>query len=111
MIVPGNAMGLNLNVQLLWKRFNISPPALIQTNNTISGIQMAARGLGYVMANEELVHFVPPAERGNLVFCTLPGMSQQRKYYYGYAESNPDRELILKTIEIMKAMAAGEKTI
>lgn len=111
MIVPGNAMGLNLNVQLLWKRFNISPPALIQTNNTISGIQMAARGLGYVMANEELVRFVPSTEQDNLVFCTLPGMSQQRKYYYGYAESNPDRELVLRTIEIMKAMAAGEETI
>ena len=38
-------------------------------------------------------------------------MSQARKYYYGYAESNPDRELILQTIEIMKAMAAGEETI
>ena len=102
MIVPGSAMGLNLNVQLLWKRFQISPPALIQTSNTISGVQMVAAGLGYMLGNEELVRFLQPEQRENVLYCSLPDMEQTRKYYYGYAESNPEKELIRETVEIMK---------
>lgn len=104
MIVPGSAMGLNLNVQLLWKRFQISPPALIQTNNTISGVQMVAAGLGYMLGNEELVRFLQPEQRENVVYCTLPGMEQTRKYFYGYAEANPEKALIRQAVTILKDM-------
>lgn len=104
MIVPGSAMGLNLNVQLLWKRFQISPPALIQTNNTISGVQMVAAGLGYMLGNEELVRFLQPEQRENVVYCTLPDMEQTRKYFYGYAEANPEKALIRQAVAILKDM-------
>lgn len=108
MIVPGSAMGLNLNVQLLWKRFQISPPALIQTNNTISGVQMVAAGLGYMLGNEELVRFLQPEQRENVVYCTLPGMEQTRKYFYGYAEANPEKALIRQTVTILKDMVGPD---
>ena len=104
MIVPGNSMGLNLNVQLFWKHYNIVPPSLIQTNNTISGVQMVASGLGYMLGNEELVRFLQPEQRKEVVYCTMPEMKQTRKYYYGYAETNPEQELILETIRIMKTI-------
>ena len=84
MIIPGNSMGLNLNVQLLWKHYNIVPPSLIQTNNTISGVQMVADGLGYMLGNEDLVRFLQPEQRREVVYCTMPDMKQTRKYYYGY---------------------------
>ncbi len=106
MIVPGNAMGLNLNVQLLWKHYGIVPPSLIQTNNTISGIQMAAGGLGYMLGNEELVRFLQPEQRQEVVYCSLPEMKQARKYYYGYAETNPERDLILEVIRIMQEIVS-----
>lgn len=106
MILPGSAMGLNLNVQLLRKHYDLNPPSFLQTNNTVSGIQMVARGLGYMLGNEELVRFVSAEERDKIVYCTLPAMSRTRKYYYGYAESNPNRDLILKTVAIMKAMTS-----
>ena len=104
MIVPGSAMGLNLNVQLLWKRFRISPPALIQTSNTISGVQMVAAGLGYMLGNEELVRFLQPEQRENVAYCVLPDMEQTRKYFYGYAEANPEKALIRQAVAILKDM-------
>ena len=104
MIVPGNSMGLNLNVQLLWKHYDIVPPSLIQTNNTISGVQMVASGLGYMLGNEDLVRFLQPEQRSKVVYCTMPEMKQTRKYYYGYAETSPEQELILETIKIMKTI-------
>ena len=106
MIVPGGSMGLNLNVQLLWKRYGVFPPAVLQTNNMISGVQMVGRGLGYMLGNEELLQFLPPERRSEIVFCTLPGMSQNRKYYYGYADNNPNLDLILETVRIMKEIIA-----
>lgn len=108
MIVPGSAMGLNLNVQLLWKRFQISPPALIQTNNTISGVQMVAAGLGYMLGNEELVRFLQPEQRENVFYCVLPDMEQTRKYYYGYAEANPEKALIRQAVAILKDMVGPD---
>ena len=108
MIVPGSAMGLNLNVQLLWKRFQISPPALIQTNNTISGVQMVAAGLGYMLGNEELVRFLQPEQRENVVYCVLPDMEQTRKYFYGYAEANPEKALIRQAVAILKDMVGPD---
>lgn len=108
MIIPGNSMGLNLNVQLLWKHYDIVPPSLIQTNSTISGVQMVASGLGYMLGNEELVRFLQPGQRGEVVYCTMPEMKQTRKYYYGYSETNPEKELILETIRIMKTIVHVE---
>ena len=108
MIIPGNSMGLNLNVQLLWKHYNIVPPSLIQTNNTISGVQMVADGLGYMLGNEDLVRFLQPEQRREVVYCAMPDMKQTRKYYYGYAETNPERELILKTIDIMRKIVCDD---
>ena len=107
MIIPGNSMGLNLNVQLLWKHYSITPDSLIQTNNTISGVQMAAEGLGYMLGNEELVKFLQPDQRSNVVYCTLPDMKQTRKYYYGYAGNNPEKEIILETIRIIKQISGA----
>lgn len=108
MIIPGNSMGLNLNVQLLWKHYSITPDSLIQTNNTISGVQMAAEGLGYMLGNEELVKFLQPDQRSNVVYCTLPDMKQTRKYYYGYAGNNPEKEIILETIRIIKQISGAD---
>ncbi len=104
MIIPGNSMGLNLNVQLLWKHYDIVPPSLVQTNNSLSGVQMVASGLGYMLGNEELVRFLQPDQRKEVVYCTMPEMKQTRKYYYSYAGANPERDLILETIRIMKTI-------
>ena len=106
MIVPGNSMGLNLNVQLLWKNYSVIPPSLIQTNNTVSGVQMVAHNLGYMLGNEELVRFLQPEQQREVVYCILPEMERTRKYYYGYAEMNPERELILEMITIMRSIVA-----
>lgn len=107
MIVPGSSMGSNLNVQLLWKTFGFNPPNVIQTNNTITGIQMVAQGLGYMMGNDELVRFLQPDMQANVKYCTLPNMFQTRKYYYCYAENAPDLDLILKAIEHMQQITAA----
>lgn len=104
MIVPGGSMGLNLNVQLLWKRYGITPPAVIQTNNMISGVQMVSRGLGYMLGNEELVRFLEPEQRDQIVYCSLPDMGQTRKYYYGFSETSPERGLILEVVEFLKEL-------
>ena len=57
-----------------------------------------------MLGNEELVRFLQPEQRKEVVYCTMPEMKQTRKYYYGYAETNPEQELILETIRIMKAI-------
>lgn len=106
MIVPGNSMGLNLNVQLLWKHYCIETPSIIQTNNMISGVQMVSAGLGYMLGNEELVCFLQPEQRSDIAYCILPEMKHFRKYYYGYAENNPERELILETVDIMRKIVS-----
>ncbi|MBR6208224.1 MAG: LysR family transcriptional regulator [Oscillospiraceae bacterium] len=104
MIVPGSLMGLNLNVQLLWKRYGIAPPSVIQTKNMISGVQMVALGLGFMLGNEELVRFLQPEERDRIIYCSLPDMAQTRNYYYGFSESNPERDLIINVIKSLKGL-------
>ena len=105
MIIPGNSMGLNLNVQLLWQQYDIHPDALVQTNNTLSGVQMVAKGLGYMLGNEELVRFLLPEEKDDVIYCLLPGMPSSRKYYYGYAESSPHLGLIKEAVELLRSIA------
>lgn len=110
MIIPGSAMGLYLNAQLLWKQYRINPPSIIQSKNTLTSIQMAANGLGFMLGNEELIRFLQPEDKDKIVYCTLPGMSKVRKYYYGYSENNPQKDLIEKVLAIMKNIVSDKNS-
>ena len=104
LIMPGNSMGLHLNTQLLTKKYHIDSPSIIQTSNILTGAQMVSHGFGYMLGNDELLRFLSPKYRRQIVHCILPEMSSDRKYYYGYLESNQNLELIEKSIQIMRSL-------
>ena len=61
-----------------------------------------------MLGNEELVRFLQPEQQREVVYCILPEMVRTRKCYYGYAEMNPERELILEMIKIMRSIAVDQ---
>lgn len=102
MIIPGNSMGLSLNMNLLKEQYRLMPCATIQTCNIFTAAEMIANGLGYMLGNNELTRLLTQQARAKILYCVLPDMPTSRKYYFGYAEKNPNLLIIKEVVRILR---------
>lgn len=106
-ISPVSTQGLYLNYMDMVDRFHISPSRIIQTANQVVALRMVARGLGYLYSGDVLYggalsEFLSPEERQHLIYCSLPGLPNERKLYYAYSPQNGNRELIEECIALLQ---------
>ena len=101
-ISPSSSQGLYLNFRNLMEQFHIRPSRIIQTASMATGVQMAARGLGYIYIGSAMLELLSPELRKNLMICTLPGLANSRKDYCAYSETNIQAPLIREVISILK---------
>lgn len=101
-IAPAMSQGLYLNFQQLINQYHIHPKRIISTSNMVTAVNFLADGLGYLYNSEILLENIDPDKRGQIIFCTLPRLSNFRKYYAGYSDDNPNRPYLIELIDIMK---------
>lgn len=101
-ISPSTTQGLYLNFRNFIEQFHIRPARIIQTASMATGIQLAARGLGYLYMGSAIISLLSPEQKKNLVFCTLPCLPDSRKDYCAYLESNVNKALIKDSIDILR---------
>ncbi len=101
-ISPNSSQGLYLNFRTFMEQFHIHPSRIIQTASMATGIQLAARGLGYIYIGSGMMDLLSPELRKNLTICTLQGLASSRKDYCAYSETNVQAPLIREVIAIFK---------
>lgn len=101
-ISPSSSQGLYLNNKQFFSQHHINPKRQIMTANMVTAASMVGKGLGYMYGSSALLKKVEPKLRKNIVFCTLPHLPNSRKFYAGYSDTNPNIEIIMDIIRIMK---------
>lgn len=103
-IAPAPTQSLYFNYMELLEHFRIAPGRVVQTANQVTAIRLAARGLGYLYSGASLLSFLTTEEQKQLIFCTIPGLSDTRKFYYAYPQNHLLTALIQETIEVIRSI-------
>lgn len=111
-IAPTGTQGLYINYMDMVERLHLSSRRVIQTSNQVTALRMVAHGLGFsysggaISANASLSMFLTEEEQQHLLYCSVPGLSNTRKFYYAYYPQNPNVSLINEALSALREIIA-----